>query len=520
MPQPVSKRQYRYLQAILHGKGNGSSRRGDRVPKSVAGKYVSGKGKPGKNLPESKGKAMEGGTWSEKHHDKAHGKVKQKRLDKKKNKAKLRKALEEYLSGEVRKGAGCLVIDDQGRMLLGKRTDNGLWSTPGGKIEKDESFQEGALRELKEESGLTGKNPVEIHGYHKHGWESKTFIVKDYSGKLKDNGEMVTLKFFEPHEIPWQFLTHYTCDAICAAIQDRLKKSREIKYMIAEEELKKNIIRNGKGAPDATVYELTHGDSLKLISNGTFRFLREAVRDMGDEEIKDIHLDHYVLHLRKHVNDVYSGRITDGHKQLHQFTNRSLPALAAELMSVFEWYTPEDEPELELLDDADLPDDAIEGGLSALVDNYKRHNISNIYSEMENIREEVRNGVAVDLQQVEQKMMKLFDKLENVVHDVAGKHNSLGQEAGNAIDELEQKLYSLQDRIDTMSRQPVTMEAYSSAPKNDSQVHANDYPYLSKPKVTIDPSGKITISFDSDWQAIERENFLRDLRVKAVKKKQ
>lgn len=465
MPQPVSKKQYRYMMAILGGKGSDSAQSEE---------------------PKKKGK-------------------------------KLKKALEEYLIGEQRRGGGCLVIDEKGRMLLGRRTDNGLWSTPGGKIEPGESFQEGALRELKEESGLTGSDPVEISGYHRNGWESKTFIVKKYSGKLKDNGEMTVLKFFEPHEVPWKYLTHYACDAICNAIQDRLKKSKEIKYMIAEEELKKNIIRNGKNAPDATVHELTHGDALKIVSNGTFRFLQEAVRSMNDEDIKSVHLDNYVLHLRKHVNDVYSGRITDGHKQVHQFTNRSLPALAAELMSVFEWYLPEDEPDLDVLDETDLSDDAIEGGLHSLVENYKRHNIANIYTEMENIREEVRNGMAVDLQQVEQKMMKLFDKLEGVVNEIADKHNRLGSDAGGAIDEIEQKLYSLQDRIDVMSRQPVTMQAYSSSPKDDSALHANEYPYLSKPKVVIDPSGKITISFDSDWAPMERENFLKDMRAKAIK---
>jgi hypothetical protein len=511
------------MMAILHGKG-GSSARGDKVPKSVAGKYAS---KPDNGAPESKGKAMDGGTWSEKHHDKAHKDMHQKRTERKeekkakkaKGRARLNKALEDYLVQQNRKGAGCLVIDDQGKMLLGRRTDNGLWSTPGGKVEEGESFKEAALRELQEESGLTGKNPEEISSGFLNGWESKTFLIKSYSGKLKDNAEMSVLKFFEPHEIPWKYLTNYTCDAICNAIQDRLKKSKEIKYMLAQEELKKNIIRNGSGVPDATVYELTHGDAMKLVSNGTFRFLREAVKDMEDESIKDIHIDTYIIHLRKHVNDVYSGRITDGHKQIHQFTNRSLPALAAELMSVFEWYLPEDEPDLEMLDDDSISDDAIEGGLSSLIDNYKKHNISNIYSEMETIREEVRHGVAVDLQQVEQKMMKLFDKLEEVVHSIADGHNNLGRSVGSDIDEIEQKLHGLQDKIDGMSRQPVTMQAFSSTPKNDSQIHANEYPYLSKPKVIIDPSGRITISFDSDWTHLERSNFLQDMKAKIIKPK-
>jgi 8-oxo-dGTP pyrophosphatase MutT (NUDIX family) len=513
MPKPVSKRQYRYMMAVLHGK-SGSSARGDKVPKSVAGKYST---PPKGDAPESKGKAYEGGTWSEKHHAVNKEKVRGEREDKKRKKANLHKSLEAYLIEQGHKGAGCLVIDDSGRMLLGKRTDNGLWSTPGGKVDQDESFEEAAIRELEEESGIIGRDPVEIYSGRHNGWESKTFVVKNFSGKLKDSGEMIMLKFFEPHEVPWNYLTHYTCTAICNVIQEKLKKSREIKYMLAEEELKKNIIRNGSNAPDSAVYELTHGDALRLISNGTFRFLREAVSGMEDEGIKEIAFDNYVLHLRKHVNDVYSGRITDGHKQIHQFINRSLPTLTAELMSVFEWYMPEDEPYLEMLDESDLTDDVIEGGLHSLVENYKRYNLANIYTEMENIREEVRNGMAVDLQQVEHKMMQLFDKLESVVHDIADHHNKLGEDSGTAIDDIESKLSNLQDKIEVMSRQPVTMEAYSSSPNNDSRLHADQYPYLSKPKVVIDPSGKITISFDSDWMHTERESFLHDMRAKVIK---
>jgi hypothetical protein len=127
--------------------------------------------------------------------------------------------------------------------------------------------------------------------------------------------------------------------------------------------------------------------------------------------------------------------------------------------------------------------------------------------------------MAVDLQQVEQKMMKLFDKLENVVTDIASNHNKLGADAGSAIDELENKLISLQSKIDHMSKQPVTMEAYSTAPQNDSKLHSEYYPYLSKPQVVIDPSGKITISFASDWAHMERENFLKDMRARAINKK-
>jgi hypothetical protein len=239
---------------------------------------------------------------------------------------------------------------------------------------------------------------------------------------------------------------------------------------------------------------------------------------MGDEDFREIPIDNYTLHIRKHTNDVYSGRITDGHKQIHQFINRSLPATAAEIMSVFEWYLPEDAPDMELLDENILPNEAIEGGMSELVENYRKHNIVNIYGEMENIREEIRNGVAVDLQQVEQKIMKLFDRLEENVLSITDKHNLLNSDAGKAIDELEQKLLALQSKIDELGKQPVTVEAYSSNPHSGRQIHDEYYPYLSKPSISIAPDGHITISFSSDWTHMERSNFLTDMKARIIKK--
>lgn len=487
------------MMAILHSKKHGTSSRGDRVPESVASKYTSA-GDPG-DVADSKGKEDKGGSWNKKE----------------KKKKELNKALETFIEKSGRKAAGCLVFNREGQILLGKRADSGQWATPGGHVDDMEDFQDAALRELREEAGIVGKDPKELMAGHYHGYNSRTFLIEAFKGKVKGNGELMALQWFFPHELPWKEMTAYTHDAIKILMTQKLTKSRELTWLAAEEELNKNIIRSGS-APHDVVYQLTHGDALKIVGNGTFRFLREAVKDMGDEEYKEIKVDNYTIHIRKHVNDVYSGRITDGHKQIHQFTNKSLPATAAELMSVFEWYLPEDEPELNLLEESHLPDDAIHGGINQLVDNYRKHNIVNIYQEMENIREEIRHGNAVDLQQVEQKIMKLFDKLESNVFDMMDKHNSLGQDAGSAIDEIEQKLIALQNKVDELNKKPVTVEAYSSAPENDKHIHQEYYSYLSKPQVIISPTGQITISFSQDWTHMDRGNFLSDMKARIVKK--
>lgn len=60
--------------------------------------------------------------------------------------------------------ATCLVVvNAEHQVLLVKRDvapKKGMWCLPGGFIELGEAPEEGALRELKEETGLNGRNPA------------------------------------------------------------------------------------------------------------------------------------------------------------------------------------------------------------------------------------------------------------------------------------------------------------------------------------------------------------------------
>ena len=498
------------MAAILHGHAKDGPR--GRPPKSVAAKYTA----PGKNAPEQSGEDR-GGTWGEEHHKRAKEKAKEARKDKKKK--DLKKAFEDFLSKSKKSGfcAATLIMDQQNRILLGTHNKSGL-AFPGGHLEPNESFEAGALRELSEEAGVSGRISGEVWRGVTNGNTTAIFLAEIVSGKPKDthsdhgNESMTDWKWYELDEIPWDKLRDSCKQPLKDIIGRRFGKS--LKGMVALENLEKNIIRQRGDA----VFEVTHGDALKLVGNGMFRMIREATRGMQDEDFKDVHIDTYTLSIRKHMADVYSGRVSDGHKIVYQFTNKSLPELTAALMSVFEWYMPEDEADLEILDEALLNDDAIRGGINELINNYRRHNIGNIYEEMETIREQIRNGVAVDLQQIEAKIMSLFDKLEEVVHDIVGKHNSLADQVDKEISELERKLRELQNKIEEIEKRPETVEAYSTNPANQDRVIDEYYSYLPKPSIEISPNGKIKITFASEWNALEKENFLKDMRARVIKK--
>ncbi|MEU0885386.1 NUDIX hydrolase [Lentzea sp. NPDC005914] len=48
-----------------------------------------------------------------------------------------------------------IVVNDEGEVLVVRRRDNGHWEPPGGVLELSETFENGARREVLEETGMT-----------------------------------------------------------------------------------------------------------------------------------------------------------------------------------------------------------------------------------------------------------------------------------------------------------------------------------------------------------------------------
>jgi 8-oxo-dGTP pyrophosphatase MutT (NUDIX family) len=56
--------------------------------------------------------------------------------------------------GKIRLGCSAAIFDEQGRILLTKRSDNGQWCLPGGAVDPGETVAAACEREVWEETGL------------------------------------------------------------------------------------------------------------------------------------------------------------------------------------------------------------------------------------------------------------------------------------------------------------------------------------------------------------------------------
>jgi ADP-ribose pyrophosphatase YjhB (NUDIX family) len=107
--------------------------------------------------------------------------------------------------------ATCVVVSyPPDRVLLVKRSIEpklGQWCLPGGFIEIDETPPEGALRELKEETGLTGNDPLLLGVSVTPGTIYKSilmvgYLVTDFQGSPQAGDDASEVGIFDLSELP------------------------------------------------------------------------------------------------------------------------------------------------------------------------------------------------------------------------------------------------------------------------------------------------------------------------------
>ena len=112
------------------------------------------------------------------------------------------------------KTATVIIINPENNILLIKRITPpfiGYWALPGGRSEKNETAEQTAIRETKEETGLEIKIISKIGEYHEQGtqggykydYHPTCFLAKPIRGVLaRQKNEIAEIRFFDFEEIP------------------------------------------------------------------------------------------------------------------------------------------------------------------------------------------------------------------------------------------------------------------------------------------------------------------------------
>ena len=102
---------------------------------------------------------------------------------------------------------GCLPIYED-KIIICKRAIEpcqGMWNLPAGFMENGERAEDGALRELKEETGLEGRI-LKLHCIYSIPHVNQVymiFLTHIHSPEAVPGEETLEVKYFEENEVPW-----------------------------------------------------------------------------------------------------------------------------------------------------------------------------------------------------------------------------------------------------------------------------------------------------------------------------
>ncbi|AUG75481.1 NUDIX hydrolase [Kitasatospora sp. MMS16-BH015] len=132
--------------------------------------------------------------------------------------------------------ASVVLVDAEGRVLLQRRADNGMWALPGGKHEIGESLADCGIRETHEETGIeveiigfvgTYTNPGHVFAYDDGEVRQEysiCLLARPVDGRLRVSDESFEPAWFTPEQTDGL--------PMVAAIRKRVNDWRDGRYPV------------------------------------------------------------------------------------------------------------------------------------------------------------------------------------------------------------------------------------------------------------------------------------------------
>ena len=145
---------------------------------------------------------------------------------------------EKYKNRPFRIGVGIVVLNNQNKVLVGKRIDNpvDLWQMPQGGVNKNETLDKAAVRELEEETGIKKVELIKIidnwmqydlpnnligkiwKGKYR-GQKQKWFIMR-FSGKVQE----INIKTQRPEFLDWKWINFFELPKVVVSFKKEVYK--------------------------------------------------------------------------------------------------------------------------------------------------------------------------------------------------------------------------------------------------------------------------------------------------------
>jgi hypothetical protein len=236
-----------------------------------------------------------------------------------------------------------------------------------------------------------------------------------------------------------------------------------------------------------------HYQALAAVKDHVLSYVANLVRDMKNDEVKNVYVAGGEVTIRKIMADMYSGHVRKGTEIVHQFDRITIPQLAGQLQSLLELYDPASVPEqsdpkallVERLKPlAEQAKGGLVGQLLSFLDGEKpqaaapkpedslNKEIAEIIAEANAITDEAKNRMqrvdprteVLDLKErVEQMLARVEslvsekaptsqdeDKLHDTLHQMQMKHDHLVDRAQHELNILTNRVEEVSARLDKL----------------------------------------------------------------------